>query len=47
MRAHRCHRLKHPADAERWAREVDAPDWSAAAVEWLQRRRSEADAKAA
>lgn len=41
MRSHRAHRLKRPAEAERWAREVDAPDWSAAAVEWLQRRNSE------
>lgn len=47
MRAHRAHRLKRPAEAERWAREVEAPDWSMAAVEWLQRRKGEADARAA
>jgi thymidylate synthase len=47
MRAHRQHRLMRYADAERWAREVEAPDWSVAAIEWLQRRRREADAQAA
>jgi hypothetical protein len=43
MRAYWMHRLGRSVDANRWAREVEAQDWSLAAVEWLQRRSREGD----